>query len=143
MIKGIKDGVIDVINSNHTPLEIEAKKLEFSYADAGIIGLETLYPLLNTHLGKQFDTSTIVHLLAIQPRKVLGLPIPKIAIGEKANLTLFQSSKEWTFTQKDIQSKSKNTPFIGQHFKGKVLGSSMENYLIVRLGLGSSNYSRQ
>jgi len=56
LLKGIKDGVIDVINSNHTPLETEAKKLEFSYADAGIIGLETTYPLLNTHLGKQLDT---------------------------------------------------------------------------------------
>ena len=123
LIKGIKDGVIDVINSNHTPLEIEAKKLEFSYADAGIIGLETLYPLLNTHLGKQLDTPTIVNLLAIQPRTVLNLPIPKIAIGEKANLTFFQPTKEWTFEQKDIQSKSKNTPFIGQQFKGKVLGT--------------------
>ncbi|MFK7983560.1 MAG: dihydroorotase family protein [Saprospiraceae bacterium] len=123
LIKGIKEGIIDVINSNHTPLEIEAKKLEFSYADAGIIGLETLYPLLNTHLGKQLNTSSIVNLLAIQPRTVLNLPIPKIAIGEKANLTLFQAGKEWTFTQKDIQSKSKNTPFIEQQFKGKVLGT--------------------
>lgn len=122
LIKGIKGGVIDVINSNHTPLEIEAKKLEFSYADPGIIGLETTYPLLNTHFGKQLGTETIVQLLAIKTRKVLNLPIPKIAVGEKANLTIFDPSKTWTFSKSSIQSKSKNTPFIGQQFTGKVLG---------------------
>ena len=122
LLKGIKDGVIDVINSNHTPLEVEAKKLEYSYADEGIIGLETVFPLLNTHFGKQLDIETIVHLLATQPRKVLNLPLPKIAVGSKANLTLFQPTETWTFSQKDIRSKSKNTPFIGQQFTGKVLG---------------------
>jgi len=122
LLKGVKDGVIDVINSNHTPLEIEAKQLEFSYADAGILGLETVYPLLNTHFGKQLDNEAIVNLLAIQPRKVLNLPIPSIAVGAKANLTLFQSDMEWTFSKEDIRSRSKNTPFVGQAFRGKVLG---------------------
>jgi len=49
-------------------------------------------------------------------------------VGEKANLTFFQPTKAWTFAQKDIQSKSKNTPFIGQQFKGKVLGTINGNY---------------
>ena len=128
LLKGIKDGVIDVINSNHTPLEIEAKKLEYSYADAGIIGLETVFPLLNTHFGKQLDIEVMVHLLAIQPRKVLNLLISKITVGSKANLTLFQSTEAWTFSPKDIRSKSKNTPFIGQQFTGKVLGIINGNY---------------
>ena len=122
LCKGIKDGIIDVVNSNHTPLEIEAKKLEFSYADVGIIGLETTFPLLNTHLGKQLDTDAIINLLAIQPRIILDLPIPSISKNTKANLTLFQPKQAWTFTKKDIQSKSKNTPFVGQQFTGKVLG---------------------
>lgn len=128
LLKGIKDGVIDVINSNHTPLEVEAKKLEYSYADEGIIGLETIFPLLNTHFGKQLNIEAIVHLLAIQPRKVLNLPISKITVGSKANLTVFQPAEAWTLSQKDIRSKSKNTPFIGQQFIGKVLGIINGNY---------------
>ncbi len=122
LLKGIKDGVIDVINSNHTPLEIEAKKLEYSYADEGIIGLETVFPLLNTYCNKQLTTEAMVNLLAIQPRVILNLPIPTITKGAQANLTLFQSEEAWTLTKKAIRSKSKNTPFIGQEFTGKVLG---------------------
>ncbi len=128
LLKGVKEGVIDIVNSNHTPLEVEAKKLEFSYADVGIIGLETVYPLLNTFLKKHLSTAAIVNLLAIQPRIVLDLPIPTISVGEKANLTLFQSTKEWTLTQSAIRSKSKNTPFIGQAFSGKVLGIINGNF---------------
>lgn len=122
LYKGIKDGVIEVVNSNHTPLEIEAKKLEFSYADVGIIGLETTFPLLNTHFAKLLGIDAIVQLLAIQPRRVLNMPIPSITKGATANLTLFQSSQAWTFAKKDIYSKSKNTPFIGGQFTGKVIG---------------------
>lgn len=126
--KGLSDGTIDIINSNHTPYEIESKSLEFFYAEFGIIGLETTYALLNTYLGEKFKPNELVHLLAIQPRTVLGLSIPKIAEKEVANLTLFQPNAKWTFTEKDIFSKSKNTPFMGTEFQGKVLGIVNGNY---------------
>lgn len=120
--KGVLDGTIDIINSNHTPLETEAKKLEFVYADFGITGLQTIFPLLNTHFGNSLSTEGLVNLLAIQPRKILNLPIPTIKEGETANLTVFDSTTEWTFSKKDVQSKSYNTPHIGATFTGKVIG---------------------
>ncbi len=120
--KGILDGTIDVVNSNHTPLEIEAKKLEFAYADFGITGLQTIFNLLNTHFGDTLTADKLVDLLAIQPRKILNLPIPTISEGEVANLTIFDNTTEWTFSRKAIKSKSYNTPHIGASFKGQVLG---------------------
>ena len=122
LIKGLKNGIIEVINSNHTPLETESKKLEFPYADFGVIGLETTYALLNTHLGDQLSQEDFVRFLAINTRKILGLPIPSIREGEEANLTLFQPLKEWNFTKSDVYSKSKNTPFLNKSFRGKVAG---------------------
>ena len=122
LLKGLKDGTIDLIVSNHTPLEEEAKKLEFPHADYGVIGLETAFALVNTHLGKLLTTEEIVDRLAIAPRKLLRLPIPEIAEGAIANLTLFDPKQDWTFSQSDIYSRSRNTPFVGETFTGKVLG---------------------
>jgi len=120
--KGVENGTIDLINSNHVPLEIEAKKLEFAYADFGAIGLEMVYPLLNTHFEDKFSAEQLVQCLAITPRKILGLPTPSISEESIANLTIFDSKKEWTLDTKNIRSKSKNTPLLGQTFKGKVIG---------------------
>lgn len=120
--KGLKDGTIDLINSNHIPWEEEMKNLEFPYAKFGAIGLETVYALCNTYLQDVLEQEDIVRLLAINPRGVLRLPIAKIEVGAIANLTIFHPKEEWTFTAKNIHSKSRNTPFIDQQFTGKVLG---------------------
>ncbi len=120
--KGVQDGTIDLINSNHVPLEIEAKKLEFAYADFGTIGLETVYALLNTHFGDKLSVDQLIQLLAIAPRKILGLDIPKIEAESVANLTIFEPNKTWTLSTKNIRSKSKNTPLLGKEFKGKIRG---------------------
>ena len=60
--------------------------------------------------------------MSLAPRRVLGLPMPKIAAGERAELTVFDPDAEWVLEEKSIRSKSRNTPFIGQKFIGKVLG---------------------
>ena len=122
LLKGLKNGHIDFITSNHSPHDEESKKLEFPLADFGVIGLETTYALLNTHLGKQCSQEEFVNWLSINARKILRLAVPTIEAGEKANLTIFDPNKEWTYSKDQIQSKSHNSPFIGTTFKGKVLG---------------------
>jgi dihydroorotase len=119
---GLADGTIDCITSNHTPLDPEAKNLEFPFADFGAIGLETAFGLSWMHLHNSLTISQMVEKLAIAPRNLLGLPMPKLGPGEPACLTIFDPNAEWTFSQKDIHSKSKNTPFVGWRMKGKVLG---------------------
>lgn len=122
LLEGIADGTIDFICSNHTPWDTEAKNLEFPFAEFGMIGLETAFALCRTFLEKNLSLQQLVQLWATGPRKVLGLPAPDIKPGAPAELTLFDPEMEWTFTEKDIRSKSANTPFLGQKFKGKVLG---------------------
>ena len=119
---GLADGTIDCITSNHTPLDEEAKNLEFPFADFGAIGLETAFGLSWMHLSNLLTVNQLVERLAIAPRKILGLPELKLEPGMEANLTIFDPNLEWTFAQKDIFSKSKNTPFVGWRLKGRVLG---------------------
>jgi len=122
LLEGLVDGTIDFICSNHMPWDKEAKNVEFPFAEFGMTGLETAFALCRTFLEKQLSLQQLVQCWAGGPRKVLGLPIPEIKPGARAELTLFDPDLEWTFTEKDIRSKSVNTPFVGQQFKGKVLG---------------------
>lgn len=122
LLGGLLDGTIDFICSNHTPWHEEAKNLEFPYADFGMIGLETAFALCQTFLGKKLTINNLIEKLCLSPRRVLGLEIPKIALGQRAEITVFDPTVEWVMEEKDIRSKSRNTPFIGQAFKGRVLG---------------------
>lgn len=122
LIKGLKNGTIDFISSNHVPWEGECKNLEFPYAKFGAIGLESLFSLINTHLKDQLSLTELVQVLAYRPRNIFGLKVPEIKEGETANLTIFNTDEEWTFTKSSIYSKSINTPFIDQSFTGRVLG---------------------
>ena len=119
----MKNGSISVITSNHHPLDKESKELEFPYADFGVIGLETTFSLLNTHIvGDAVSLEELIQILTVNPRNVLNLPVPQVKEGAPANLTIFDPELSWIFEENDIGSKSKNTPFIGKEFKGKVLG---------------------
>jgi len=121
LVEGLRDGTIDFVISNHVPLEEERKKLEFAYADFGAIGLETCYALLSTHL-KDFGQEEIVALLCHQVRKVFDLAQPVVVPGAAADLTLFLPAQQWKFSLEDVGSKSANSPLLGQHFSGRVLG---------------------
>lgn len=132
LLEGIKDGTIDFIASNHVPLEKEAKDLEFLYADFGAIGLETTFIALASHLKNELSLDTIVEKLAIRPREILDLDVPKIEERSNANLTLFQTDIKWQFSENDIHSKSKNSPFIGQTFDVRVLGGMNNDQLFLK-----------
>jgi dihydroorotase len=124
--KGITDGTIDVITSDHRPQDIESKDVEFDYAANGMIGLESAFALVNSNRDK-IKLEALIKTLTVNPRTILKLKQPKIAPGEMANITLFDPEFEWTFDKQAIKSKSRNTPFIGQTFKGKVIGIINKN----------------
>ena len=129
LIKGLKDGVIDVISSMHIPQDSESKNVEFDFAEFGMLGLETAYAMVKTALGEKIAEEIIVEKMAINPRKILQLDIPAMEQDAIANLTLFDNQEKWKFTASDIKSKSKNTPFVGHAFVGKVLGIVNHNQL--------------
>jgi dihydroorotase len=118
--KALADGTIDVICSDHRPEDEENKKLEFDLATPGMLGIQTMYALVNMHSGlSQMD---IINKIAINPRKILGLEIPSIDKGSKANITLFSPSTAWTLEKKNIASQSYNSPLINKKLKGRPLG---------------------
>ena len=118
LIKGLKDGTIDAIVTQHTPHEVEFKDVEFEVAEYGITGFQTALPLA---LRSGLPVELLVDKLAINPREILGVNVPVIAEEEMANLVLFDTDAEWEYNGKNNESKSINSPFIGQSLKGKVL----------------------
>ena len=90
LIDGVKDGTIDMVTSDHNPLNVEQKKIEFDNAGFGTIGLESFFGALNT----LFSTKMSVKLLT-SGRDIFNIPEKKIEIGEIANLTLFNPNKEF------------------------------------------------
>lgn len=117
---GIADGTIDAIVSDHSPQDAESKNLEFDQAEFGIIGLETVFAALITHQ-RDVALATLIEKLTSGPRHILRLPAVSIAEGQPASLTLFDPTATWTFDH--TFSKSKNTPFLGQTFVGRVVGT--------------------
>ena len=125
LLKGLKDGTIDAIVSQHTPHEVEFKDVEFEVAEFGIIGLQTAFALA---LKAGLDIELIIEKLAIAPREILNVEIPSIAEGNDANLVLFDLGEEWEYTKANNKSKSYNSPYIGQNLKGKVLLTTNNNH---------------
>lgn len=115
--EGLQDGTIDAIVSQHTPHEIEFKKVEFEIAKNGIIALQTVFPLL---LRAGLSLELIVQKLAINPRKILRLALPTLQIGDNANLVLFNPTESWTFDLNTNNSLSVNSPFYNTTLTGKV-----------------------
>ncbi len=124
IIKGLQDGTIDCIASDHAPHTIEEKNLPFDQAPNGIIGLETEVGLtLNELYHKQvLSLSQIIEKLSINPRTILKIPRPLIKVGEPANLTLLDINKSWIVNISEFFSKSTNSPFRGIELKGNSIG---------------------
>jgi dihydroorotase len=127
LIRGLKDGTIDAIVSQHTPHEIEFKDVEFEVAEFGIIGFQTT---LSLALKAGLDIDLIVQKLAINPRIILDVEVPAIAVGQKANLVIFDKDAEWVYSKENNRSKSYNSPYIGQTLKGQVLLTCNNNHLL-------------
>lgn len=119
IVKGLADGIIDAVASDHSPHDVESKRQPFAQADAGAVGLETLLPLLlqQVHNGG-FDLSTALRVVTSGPANILGLPQGRIAAGAPADLVLFDPHRAWKLYADKLRSKCKNTPFEGQPFEG-------------------------
>ncbi|WP_374507341.1 dihydroorotase family protein [Flavobacterium sp.] len=126
LIEGVKNGTIDIITSDHNPIDIEHKKMDFDTAKSGTIGLESAFGALMTVL----PIEIIVEKLTFG-RTVFGLATPSIIEGSKANLSLFNPEGKSTFTAEAIRSKSKKSAFIGTEIKGKVYGIVNQYQLIL------------
>ena len=123
IIDAIADGTIDAIASDHHPIEMDRKMLPFGQAASGAAGVETLLPLafslFHTH---SISLTKIVNALSVAPAKTLSLPIPKLAIGTKANITIVKLSSSSVIRVTDFMSQSQITPFEHYLIDSKVAG---------------------
>jgi len=119
------DDVIDFVTTDHTPINIEEKRVEFDNAAYGSIGLESAFGTLNTI----FDIETTIALLT-KGRERYQIANPSIKEGEKACLTLFEPKEEYNFTKEAIHSTSKNSVFVNSKAKGKVFGIICNNQIL-------------
>jgi dihydroorotase len=126
LLKGIKDGTIDMITSDHNPIDIEHKKMEFDGAKNGTIGMESAFGALMTVL----PLETVIDKLTAG-KSTFGIDIQVINEGSKANITLFNPEPKSTFTKSSILSKSKNSAFLETEIKGKVIGIVNQGKLIL------------
>lgn len=126
LIEGLKDGTIDMVTSDHNPIDIEHKKIEFDYAMEGSIGLETAFGALNTI----FTIKKTIDLLT-KGKERFGIEPTSIAVGKNAKLTLFNPDENYTFKKDMILSTSKNAIFESYQLKGNVYGVFSNNQLVL------------
>ena len=126
LLEGVLDGTIDMITSDHNPIDIEHKKMEFDLAKNGTIGLESAFGSLLKVLPLEVVVSKLT-----SGKSLFGIENQIIKEASKATITLFNPSTESVFTKENILSKSKNSAFIGQPMKGKVYGIVNNKQLIL------------
>jgi dihydroorotase len=121
VIAGLRDGAIDAIASDHAPWDQDSKRLPFSSAACGIVGLETLLPLsLELYHNGHLDLIEVLRLLTINPAGLLRLDAGSLAVGKPADLLVFDPHASEQIRTDEFRSKSKNAPFDGRPVRGRV-----------------------
>jgi dihydroorotase len=126
LIAAVLDNTIDCITSDHNPIDIENKKMEFDLAKNGTIGMESAFGALFTIL----PLEKIIEKLTFG-KKILNIESQNIKEKHKASFTLFSTTENWIFGKENILSKSKNSAFLGQPMKGKVIGIYNQGKLVI------------
>ena len=130
---GLKDGTIDAIASDHAPHSESAKDVEYNVAPFGIIGMETLLPVVLTELvhKKVITINQLVAALTVNPARILGITKGTLSIGADADVTLIDLNKEWVIDPSKFKSKSRNCPFTGWKVKGRAVGVIVAGQILV------------
>ncbi len=124
LVEGLLDGTIDCIATDHAPHARHEKDVPFEEAPFGVTGLETAFGALQ-HLPRprraRCRSATLLERLSAGPARALGLPVPRIAVGEPANLVLLDLEAEWTVREDAFRSRSANSWLLGRTLVGAVV----------------------
>ena len=131
LVNGIKEGLIDVIVSDHKPEDEESKRLPFAQAATGAVGVETLLPLsLELYHNGSLKLKRIIEMLTVNPSKILKIKKGSLKKGFDADICIFDLNKPWVVKANDLKSKSKNTAIEGRKMQGKVLMTFLNGELV-------------
>ena len=121
VVAGLADGTIDAIASDHAPWDQDSKRLPFSSASYGIVGLETLLPLsLELYHNRHLTMLDVLRRLTIGPARILGFGVGRLAAGAPADFVVFDPAASYRIETERFRSKSKNAPFDGRPVQGRV-----------------------
>ena len=115
-----------MVTSDHNPIDIEGKKIEFDYAKYGTIGLESAFGALNS----VFTVKKTIELLT-KGKQRFGIEMHPVAVGNKANLSLFNPNENYVFSREHILSRSKNSIFENKELKGMAYGIIANNKVML------------
>ena len=134
LVQGVKDGLIDVIVSDHLPEDEESKRLPFAQAATGAIGVETLLPLsLEMYHNNSLPLNKIIETLTINPAKILKIKKGSLAKGSDGDICILNLDAPWAVQADKLRSKSKNTAIEGRKLQGKVLMTFLNGHLAFNL----------
>ena len=123
LVEALRDGTISCVATDHAPHSREEKEAPFEEAPFGVTGLETAFAALYTHLVEPglIPLETLLERMSAGPARALGLPVPAIEVGARANLVLLELEREWTVEEAGFRSRSANSWLLGQRLRGTVL----------------------
>ena len=123
LVEALRDGTIGSIATDHAPHSREEKEGTFEEAPFGVIGLETAFAALHTHLVLPglVPLATVLERMSAGPARAFGLPVPRIAVGERANLVELDLRADWTVTEGGFRSRSANSWLLGASLRGRVV----------------------
>ena len=132
---GIKDGAIDAVASDHAPHELDSKRVEFSRATFGILGLQTTLPLvLDLYRQGVITRSRAIDLCSAGPARSFGLGVGRLRPGDSADLVIVDPDRRWVFAPEVVRSLSRNSPFLGREMVGGAESVFVGGRIIVERG---------
>ncbi len=124
LVDAVIDGTIDVIATDHAPHTPDEKSMAFDCAPNGVIGLETSLPVMLTHFyhAQKLQPLALINIMSTLPAEIFKLKASgKLAVGQRADVTVINPDLEWVVDPAEFRSKSRNTPFKGQSLKGRAV----------------------
>jgi dihydroorotase len=123
LVEALRDGTIGCVATDHAPHARHEKDAPFEEAPFGVIGLETAFAALHTSLVLPgvLPLATLLERMSAGPARAFGLPVPRLAVGERANVVELDLDAEWTVTADDLRSRSANSWCFGARFTGRVV----------------------
>jgi dihydroorotase len=123
LVDAVRDGTIACIATDHAPHALQEKEVPFEEAPFGVTGLETAFAALHSTLvlSGALELAVVLERMSAGPARVFGLPVPRIAVGEVANLVLLDLEQTWTVRADGFRSRSTNSWLLGRTLTGKVV----------------------
>ncbi len=123
LLEGLRDGTLSCIATDHAPHARHEKDAPFEEAPFGVTGLETAFGALHTYLVQPgvLPLGTVLERLSAGPARAFGLPVPRVAVGEAANIAVLDLDQEWLVTQDVFRSRSVNSWLVGATLRGRVV----------------------